>query len=431
MIDEILPEPPEGAHTDYKFTIAAIKKKLSETLDDWMQSQKGGKKVVKKGVVRKLRKERREKVLNYGRFYDTMGILAKRKTRRKTPDHLKAIDIEREDFHNWLQIKAHMEREGITDTELYNCEKEWDPDNNLFRVAGGCGFVSFHDYVDNFYACPKCGKGEYLSVEEQIEKICDENTFKELEGDLTIKKLVNTNYYNTGKYKELLEKMEGKTFSKEGLVTGTAKVNGRNVVLVISDLKFIGGSFGAVFGEKFRRAIDYAVKKNYPFISVNSSGGARMNEGPMALAQMAKMNMAIHDLKKEGVLYLSVISGPTTGGAYASYVTQGDIMIGEKGALVEFAGPRVVMGAGFDVDREVVCTDKLYETEKIQHLVQRRELKDILSYYVDIYYDLKFPEKRKLHGRIRDFRFYPQYSMKEEEKADEKDDKTQSPSNAD
>ncbi len=414
MIDEILPEPSDGAHTDYKFTIKTIKGKLEETLNDWIQKQKGGKKVIRKGIIRKLRKERREKVLNYGRFYDTMGMLAKRKTRRKIPEHLKVIDIEREDFHNWLQIKAHMEREGITDTELYNCEKEWNPDTNTFRVAGGCGFVSFHDYVDNFYACPKCGKGEYLSVEEHIEKICDENTFKELEGDLTIKKLVNANFYNTGKYKELLEKLDGKTFSKEGLVTGTAKVNGRSVVLAISDLKFIGGSFGAVFGEKFRRAIEYAVKKNYPLISVNSSGGARMNEGPMALAQMAKMNMAIHDLKKEGVLYLSVISGPTTGGAYASYVTQGDIMIGEKGALVEFAGPRVVMGAGFEVDRDIVCTDKLYETEKIQHLVHRKELKDILSYYVDIYYDLKFPDKRKTHGRVRDFRFYPQYNAKEE-----------------
>ncbi|MDZ7741145.1 MAG: carboxyl transferase domain-containing protein [Bacteroidota bacterium] len=414
MIDEILPEPSAGAHTDYEFTIKTIGDKLRDTLNDWMQTQKGGKKVIRKGIIKKLRKERREKVLNYGRFYDTMGMLAKRKTRRKTPDHMKAIDIEREDFHNWLQIKAHMEREGITDTELYNCEREWDPDTNTFRVAGGCGFVSFHDYVDNYYACPKCGKGEYLSVEEHIEKICDENTFIELEGNLTIKKLVNANFYNTGKYKELLDKLDGKTFSKEGLVSGTAKVKGKDIVLVISDLKFIGGSFGAVFGEKFRRAIEYAVRKNYPLISVNSSGGARMNEGPMALAQMAKMNMAIHDLKKEGVLYLSVISGPTTGGAYASYVTQGDIMIGEKGALVEFAGPRVVMGAGFEVDRNIVCTDKLYETEKIQHLVHRRELKDILSYYVDIYYDLKFPEKRKTYGRIRDFRFYPQYNKKEE-----------------
>jgi len=129
-----------------------------------------------------------------------------------------------------------------------------------------------------------------------------------------------------------------------------------------------------------------------------------MNEGPMALAQMAKMNMSLLDMKKEGVLFLSVIAEPTTGGAYASFVTQGDIMIGEKGSLVEFAGPRVVTGAGFDVDREIVCTDSLFKTHKIQHLVNRKDLKNILSYYVDIFYDLKFANKRKAFGRIRDFR---------------------------
>ncbi|MCD4747435.1 MAG: hypothetical protein K8R58_14155, partial [Bacteroidales bacterium] len=94
-------------------------------------------------------------------------------------------------------------------------------------------------------------------------------------------------------------------------------------------------------------------------------------------------------------------------GAYASYVTQGDIMIGEKGSLVEFAGPRVVTGAGFDVDRDIVCTDKLYETKKIQHLVNRKDLKNILCYYIELFYVIKFPEIRKKTGRIRDFRKMP------------------------
>jgi len=116
------------------------------------------------------------------------------------------------------------------------------------------------------------------------------------------------------------------------------------------------------------------------------------------------MNMSLQDLKREGILYLSVITGPTTGGAYASYVTQGDILIGEKGALVEFAGPRVVTGAGFEVDRDIVCTDKLFETDKIQKLVNRKDLKYVLSYYVDFFYGIKFPDKRNNFGRLRDFR---------------------------
>jgi len=404
MIDGILPEPEDGAHTDFDFTIFTIKSSLEKELKEWLYSSKSKKRLVKKKLMSKLLKERREKVLNYGNFQKTKYKLARRKIKKSKPEHIKSIDIEREDFHTLFLLKAHMEKEGIDETELYNCELEWDKDRNLFRVAGGCGFVSLKKYMDNFYACPKCGKGAYLSVEDQIEKICDKNSFREIQSDLTIKDLIGSEKYNFGRYKDQLVKTAEKAFSNESLVTGSAKVNGRNVVLVISDLRFFGGSFGAVFGETFKRAMDYAIKHKYPFISVCSSGGARMNEGPMSLAQMAKMNMALLNLKQKGVIYLSVIPGPTTGGAYASYVTQGDIMIGEKGSLVEFAGPRVVMGAGMEVDKEIVCTDKLYETKKIQHLVHRKELKDTLSYYVDIFYHIKNPETTKDTGRIRDFR---------------------------
>jgi len=216
--------------------------------------------------------------------------------------------------------------------------------------------------------------------------------------------MLNGDFYNYGSYQETLDKTKDRSFSNEGLVTGTARIKGKDIVLVISDLRFFGGSFGAVFGEKFKRAVDYAVEHKQPFISVCSSGGARMNEGPMSLAQMAKMNMALLDLKNEGLLYLSIITGPTTGGAYASYVTQGDIIIGEEGALVEFAGPRVVMGGGSSVDRDIITTNKLYETDKIQHLVKRRELKELLSYYVRLFYALHYPDKRINRGRILDFR---------------------------
>lgn len=402
MIDVILPEPAEGAHKDYDFTIRTIREALLETLDEWV-TRKGSKRTVKKKIIDKLLADRKQKVLSYGVFIDTLDKVAKRKILKSNHDDIQKIDIEREDFHTMFLIKAHLEREGIEGTEFYNCQKEWDPDRSIFKVAGGCGFVPLQDYRDNYFACPKCGKGEYLTVEEQIEKICDNDTFHEIEGHLTLEKLVGKERYYFGKYKSSLEKLEGNTFSMEGLVTGTAQINGRQVVLVISDLKFFGGSFGAVFGEKFKRAVNFAVKYRHPFISLCSSGGARMNEGPMSLAQMAKMNMALLELKDEGLLYISVIPGPTTGGAYASYVTQGDIIIGEKGGLVEFAGPRVVTGAGFEVDRDIVVTDKLYETGKIQHLVHRKELKECISHYVDVFYDLKFPMARYSKGRIRDF----------------------------
>jgi acetyl-CoA carboxylase carboxyl transferase beta subunit len=404
LVDKVLPEPEKGAHTDYDFTCNEIKRSLVKTLNEWMSKSRKGEKTIKPSTIKKLKEKRRDKVLHFGEFIDDLDKLAKRRTRRKFPEKVKTIDIEQENFEIMHLIKAHLEKEGIEDTELVNCEKQWDPDKNLFRVAGGCGFISKQEYIDNFYACPKCGKGEYLSVEEHIEKICDKNTFKEIEGDLSFKKMLNGDFYNFGSYRDNLEKTKEKAFSNEGLVTGSARINGKDIVLVISDLRFFGGSFGAVFGEKFKRAVDYAVEHKQPFISVCSSGGARMNEGPMSLAQMAKMNMALLDLKNEGILYLSVITGPTTGGAYASYVTQGDIIIGEQGAMVEFAGPRVVMGGGFNVDRDIITTDKLYETDKIQHLVKRQELKDLLSYYVRLFYALRYPDKRRSRGRILDFK---------------------------
>lgn len=407
MIDEILPEPADGAHVDYEFSCNIIKKSLIRTLNEWLPKSKKGERTLKPSVIKKLKSKRREKVLHYGVFIDDLDKLAKRKTKRKFPLKVKTIDVEQENFEIMHLIKAHLEKLGIEDTELVNCEKEWDPEKNLFRVAGGCGFISLQEYKDNFYACPKCGKGEYLTVEEHIEKICDNNTFREIEGDLSFKKMLNGDFYNFGSYRDNLEKTMQNSFSKEGLVTGTARIKGKDIVLVLTDLRFFGGSFGAVFGEKFKRAVDYAVEHRQPLISVCSSGGARMNEGPMSLAQMAKMNMALLDLKNEGIMYLSVITGPTTGGAYASYVTQGDIIIGEEGSLVEFAGPRVVMGGGFNVDREIITTNKLYETDKIQHLVKRKELKDLLSYYVRVFYAIRYPDRRRNKGRILDFRKMP------------------------
>lgn len=403
MIDGILPEPIEGAHTDYAATIKVIKESIIKTLKECDFVKIDEKKVVNKKSIGKLLKERRHKVLSYGIFIDSLDKITKRKVKSLAHYDINIIDIEREDFYTHLLMKANLKEEYQEETEFYNCLKEWDKDKNIFKVKGGCGFVPLKQFVENFYSCPICGKGEYLTVEEHINKICDKDTFLEIESDLTIRKLVGFEKYFFGSYKNSLEKLEENSFSKEALVSGTAKINGMNVVVAISDLSFFGGSFGAAFGEKFKRTVDYAVKKKYPMISICSSGGARMNEGPMSLAQMAKMNMALLDLKREGILFLSVITGPTTGGAYASYVTQGDIMFGEKGSLVEFAGPRVVLGAGLEVDKEIVNTDNLHETHKINHAVHRKELKNTLSLYIELYHGIKFPEIRKNKGRIQDF----------------------------
>ncbi len=406
MVDEILSEPDEGAHTNYENTINMIRETLVETLNEWVNvDKKTDEKRITNKTVNRLVKERRDKVLNYGSFENSLQTLkrivkGKFKRKRKEDVSGKVIDVETGDSFISQLRKEHLENRNIKDRQVVLCEKEWNEQEGKFRVAGGCGMKSFDDYENNFHACPECGKGELLGAEEHLAKLCDEGTFEEVEHNLNLENLVGNERYLTDSYRVKLEKGEKRGFSKDSLVIGTGQINGKGVAFAISDIDFISGSFGSIYGEKFKRIVDVAIKEELPLVSVCSSGGARMQEGPMSLAQMAKINMALLDLKSKGIPYISIIAEPTTGGAYASYVTQGDIMIGERGSLAEFAGPRVVTGAGLEVDRNVVCTDMLYENGYIDHLVNRDELKRVVSHYARLFHDIKHPEQRRNTGRI-------------------------------
>ncbi len=407
MVDGSLTEPDEGAHTNYDETIGTIKNSLVETLNKWIDvDKKSDEKRITNGTVKKLVKDRKNKVLNYGKFDGSLTTFVKRKLKRiKRIGKSKSVE-EVPEINDPLIAplrKEELDKKNIVGRPVV-CKDDWGIDGR-YRVAGGCGYIGWDDYEENFYACPHCGKGDYLTVEEQITKICDEDSFHEIDENLTLERLIGKETYLDisivdVNYSGLLKKSAEVGTSNESLVTGKAEIEGREVVLAISDIRFMGGSFGAVYGEKFKRAVDLSVKEKIPLISVCSSGGARMYEGPMSLAQMAKMNMALLDLKKSNAKFISVIAEPTTGGASASYATQGDIMIGERGSLMAFAGPKVVIGSGISVDKKVVCTNKLHETDKIDDLVDRRKLKALLSYYVESFYNDVHPEKRVHTGRI-------------------------------
>ena len=238
---------------------------------------------------------------------------------------------------------------------------------------------------------------EHLWVELSVVEEDTPERIQELYRNLTVDQLMETNGI-TGHYQEFLAKQKGRSHFNESLVVGSARIYHFKVVMAISDFYFSGGSMGVVFGEKFRRAADYAIQENLPFISLCCSGGARLYEGISALMQMVKTIESVNRLKRHGLPYISILADPSTGGAIASYAALGDIIIAEPGALVIFAGPRVMKSRGFDVDEKNVRADSLYkisgciydklsyyhDIRGIQEICTRKEMKRCLAKYLDL-----------------------------------------------
>jgi acetyl-CoA carboxylase beta subunit len=203
----------------------------------------------------------------------------------------------------------------------------------------------------------------------------------------------------TDYYRDFLAKQEGRSHFKESLVVGSARVYQFHVVLAVSEFYFAGGSMGVVFGEKFRRAVDYAIQENLPFVSLCCSGGARLYEGISALMQMVKTIESVNRLKRRGLPYISILADPATGGAIASYAALGDIIMAEPDALIIFAGPRVMKAKGFEVDERLVRSGSLqqissdiynhlgyyHDLRGIQEICERKNMKFSIAKYLELY----------------------------------------------
>lgn len=193
------------------------------------------------------------------------------------------------------------------------------------------------DVRKNYSVCPNCGKHFRLSSRRRIVQIIDEGTFEELNADLH-----TTDPIKFEGYLQKIKSLEEKTKIKEAVKTGIGKINGINVAIGVMDANFMMGSMGEVVGEKITRLIETAIEKHLPVILFCASGGARMQEGMVSLMQMAKTSAVLSKLNKAGLLYISVFTDPTTGGVTASFASLGDIILAEPGALIGFAGPRVI-----------------------------------------------------------------------------------------
>lgn len=201
-----------------------------------------------------------------------------------------------------------------------------------------CKEILYKDDVkNNLSVCPNCGKHFRLSARRRIEQVIDKDTFIEI-----YENLHTTNPIKFEGYTQKIDLLEEKTKIKEAIKIGTGKIHNIDVAIGVMDGNFLMGSMGEVVGEKIVHLVDLAIEKRLPVIIFCVSGGARMQEGMISLMQMAKTSSAFAKLDKEGLLYISVLTDPTTGGVTASFASLGDIILAEPGALIGFAGPRVI-----------------------------------------------------------------------------------------
>jgi acetyl-CoA carboxylase carboxyl transferase subunit beta len=223
---------------------------------------------------------------------------------------------------------------------IRKAEKKTIPDG-LWRKCDFCGEILYTKELEKkYWTCFKCGYHFLITTDQYIEILCDHGSFEEthkgiLSGD-------PLKFKDLKRYSDRLKDTTKKTGREEAIVTGFARINGRDVVLGVLDFSFMGGSMGSVVGEKISRIIEDATQLRRPLIIVSRSGGARMQESILSLMQMAKTSAMLAKMSEERVPYISVLTNPTTGGVTASFASLGDVNIAEPKALIGFAGPRVI-----------------------------------------------------------------------------------------
>ena len=247
-----------------------------------------------------------------------------------------------------------------------------------------CGAISFYKEVQKEHnTCPKCGYHFRMSANDRINMLADEGTFVEYDKDLEPTDPLN--FVDKKSYKKRIEEGYKKTGRKSSVISGECKINKIPTQLVVFDFAFMGGSLGSVEGEKIARAVMRAIDKKQGLVIVSTSGGARMQESTFSLMQMAKTSAALASLAEHKLPYISVLTDPTFGGVSASFAFLGDYIIAEPGAMIGFAGPRVIKQTiGEDLPEGFQRAEFLLEHGLIDMVVKRDELKqtigDLLKY---------------------------------------------------
>lgn len=257
-------------------------------------------------------------------------------------------------------------------------QKKETPDG-LWTKCGGCGEIIHRKQLEqNLFTCPKCNHHFRIGSKEYFEVLLDEGSFGEMD-----RKMQSTDplgFVDTKRYADRLRETIKKTGLNEAVRTGTGRINKIPVVIACMDFAFIGGSMGSVVGEKVARAIDKALKTGHPLVIVSSSGGARMMEAALSLMQLAKTSAKLAQLSDARVPFVSILTDPTTGGVTASYAMLGDVNIAEPGALIGFAGPRVIKQTiGKDLPPGFQRAEFLMDKGFVDMVVHRKEMKETVG----------------------------------------------------
>tara|TARA_B100000035_G_scaffold315331_1_gene335284 strand:- start:5764 stop:6615 length:852 start_codon:yes stop_codon:yes gene_type:complete len=260
---------------------------------------------------------------------------------------------------------------------IVGAEKKRVPDG-VWHKCSSCGAALYNsDLEKNLHVCPKCNHHNRLPARERLKLLFDSIGQREIFTDILPKDPLR--FVDSKPYDEKLKEAQDKHKTGDALIVINGKIESLNITAAAFDFSFMGGSMGSVVGEKFVRAIDYAIENKTPFICFSASGGARMQEGLFSLMQMAKTSAALTKLSKEKIPFISILTDPTMGGVSASFAMLGDIIIAEPNALIGFAGPRVIeqtvrekLPSGFQ------RAEFLLEHGAIDFIVDRREMRKSL-----------------------------------------------------
>lgn len=273
-------------------------------------------------------------------------------------------------------------------------EEKKDVPKGLWYKSPTGKIVDAEQLETNFYVSPEDGYHVRIGSKEYFEILFDDNTFEELDENLTSKDPLK--FEDNKKYSDRLKDAQAKTGLKDAVRTAVGKSMGEDLVIACMDFRFIGGSMGSVVGEKIARAADHSLKNNIPFMIISKSGGARMMEAALSLMQLAKTSAKLAQLAEAKIPYISLCTDPTTGGTTASFAMLGDINISEPGALIGFAGPRVVRDTtGKDLPEGFQSAEFVLDHGFLDFISHRKDLKRSINLYLDLILNRPLREKEE------------------------------------
>lgn len=272
-------------------------------------------------------------------------------------------------------------RKGITTS---TADKKETPEG-LWNKCPECNFITTTtELAENLYVCPKCNYHHRIGSEDYFEILFDNDEYTELFGNIRSKDFLG--FTDLKNYQKRLDEIHAKTDLKDSMRVAVGKVNGEDLVVACMDFEFIGGSLGSVMGEKFSRGVDYCIEHKMPYLVISKSGGARMMESAFSLMQLAKTSGKLAQLSDAKLPFISLLTDPTFGGISASFGMLGDLNIAEPGALIGFAGPRVIKETiKKDLPPGFQRSEFLLEHGFLDFIIDRKKLKEKLAQVIVLF----------------------------------------------